>query len=156
MNAMTLKNNYEDPLGICECMEKKLDALSIFYSVTASIKKILDSGDVVDIDSLFQERQKCIDIIDRIDTYIVKIRNDNPTYLSSRPDRTKTLRKVLNGKIEKTLKEIFALDKENSMIADSHRDAVRQELLKIIHNRHGFHGYRDNISQKPRFLDMKL
>jgi hypothetical protein len=156
MSTMVLSNNHEDPLGICEYMGKKLDALRIFYSVTESIKKILDSGDVDDIDRLILERQKCMDTIGRIDDYIVKIRNDNPAYLSSRPDKTKALRKILNGKIEKTLKEICALDKENSMTAASHHDAVRQELLKMIHNRHGLHGYRDNNTQKPRFLDMKL
>ncbi|MCG6537202.1 MAG: hypothetical protein L7F78_21450 [Syntrophales bacterium LBB04] len=155
MNAMTLRNNYEDTLGISECMEKKLDSLRNFYSVTISIKKTLDSGDVDDIDSLIQERERYIGIIDRIDDYVLKIRNDKPTYFSSLADKTRNLIRVLTGRIEKTLKEISALDKENSKAAATHLHAIQQELLKINHDRHGLHGYRNNI-REPRFLDMKL
>ena len=146
----------EDPLRICECLEKKLDSLRNFYLATASVKKTVDCGEADRIDNLIHEREKCMDIIDRIDDYMQKTGSDKPAYFSSLPDKTKAMIKALGGRIEKTLKEISALDKECNTAAALRIGILQQELLKTMRDRHGFQGYGDNKHRIPRFLDMKL
>jgi len=148
--------NPEDPLRVCERLEKKLDLLKNFYSATASIKKCFDSGDVEHIDSLIYEREKCMDTIDRLDACLLESHSGNPTHFSSLPAKTKALIESMNGGIEKTLGEISALDKECNMVAASRFNILQQELLTVNRDRQGLQGYRDNKSQAPRFLNMKL
>jgi len=156
MNMRSPGKNTEDPLKICECLEKKLDILKDFYSATASIKKCFDSWEVEEVDSLIQERAKCMDTVDRIDDYILKIQSDNPTNLSSLPDQNRSLIEILTGGIEKTLRDISALDKKCNIAAALQLGILKQALLETMRDSHGLQGYRNNKPQVSRFLDMKL
>ena len=148
--------NPEDPLQVAECLEKKLNLLKHFYFATASLKKSFDSGEVEQIDVLFQEREKYKNIIDRIDDHIRKIRSDEPRHFSSLPDKTKMLIAALTDKIEKTLKEISALDKACNGAASSRHELVKKELLEIMSARQAMKGHHGNKPHAPRFLDIRF
>ncbi len=156
MKPISQGKNPEDPLRICECLVKKLDSLRNFFSATVSINKTFASGEAANIDGLIQEREKYMELIDRIDAYIRKIREDKPAYLSSLPDKTRTLIKDLYRRIERILGEISAVDKECNAVAVTRTGIMQRELLKMTQDRHGLQGYRGAISRTPRFLDVKL
>ena len=156
MGTMSRATNPEDNLQVAECLEKKLSSLKHFYFATAALKKSFDSGEVEQIDALLQEREKYKDMVDRIDDHIHKIRSDEPRHFSSLPDKTRTLIAALTDSIEKTLKEISALDKICNSAASSRHQLLKKALLEIMSARQVVQGYHGNKPHAPRFLDIRF
>ena len=156
MSMRSAVKNQEDPLSIRDCVERKLNAFKKFYSATESIKNAIDAGEVDQIEGIIQERRKYMDIIDRIDDYMLKTRRDKPAHVSSLNDETRAQIQTLTDGIKKVLGDISALDKECNIAAASRLSILKQELLKVTQNRHDLQHYHASIPQAPRFLDMQL
>lgn len=150
------KMNPQNSPSIANCVELKLNAFKRFYSATVALKKHIDAGEVDEIANIIQERQKYMDIIDRIDNYIRKIRRDDPAHVSSLADETRGQIGTLTDEIGKALREISALDKECNIAAASRLDNLKQELLKAMQSQHNLRNYHDGAPHISKFLDVKL
>ncbi len=153
--GVPVKNQEYQP-SLHDCMEKKLNAFKQFYSASVVLKQHIDAGEVDQIDSIIQERRKYMDIIDRINDYILKIGRGTSSHVSSLNDEARAQIQVLTDGIGKTLRAISALDKECTIAGASRLGILKQELLKLNKNRHDLPNYYESIPQTPRFLDMKL
>jgi hypothetical protein len=141
--------NSKNPPSIQDCLEKKLDACKRFYSATVAIKKNIDAGDVDQIDRIIQERQKSMDIVDRIDDCLLEIKRDKHPHASPLNEET-------GAQIKQVLAEISALDRECHVAAVSRLAALQQEALQAIRTRNDVQRYPDTAPHMSRFLDMKL
>lgn len=139
--------------NLCDLLEQKLDAFSNFLSATMVLKELPGSkNDIEKIETFIDERQNCINMIDRIDCQINRIRKEITTLSYKTKEKIKTLATI----VDDTAAKAVHINKEFEAMLQFHHDDIKNQLLKIRHSRDGVKEYvvRNYGGNQPRFLDV--
>lgn len=123
---------------------EKLTILGKFKSATVALRDALDSEDADTINALLTERQRCMDLVNRIDsaTGSLAVRQENE--------------EGLGGEIRELLEETVFLDRDCADRLKSRVRELRGAAAKINHSRS--HVNRKVLTTQnavPRFLDIR-
>lgn len=136
-------------------MEQKRDTFERFLSATTSLRDIPDFEQNSErIESLINERRRCIGAIDRIDGRIEKIRRDGPALGSRLPNEITRLAAVI-GDIAARAERATA---ECEAMLTRWRDDTKNQMIQIRQGRNGAPVRADRAYRvrQPKFLDVTL
>jgi t-SNARE complex subunit (syntaxin) len=146
-------------LDLHDLLQQKLNAFTEFLSATIALQELSGSeNDLKRINSLINNRQDCINIIDRIDDEINRLRKENRAFISTLPREERERIKVIAEKLDDTTsKAAHVNSKLKKMIRFKHDD-IKNQLLKMRHTWRGIQGYsgKGHKTHEPRFLDVRL
>jgi len=150
---MNRDNNIEQAFDLSGLLEGKLEAFKFFLSATALLKDTVELQETEKIETLIEEREKCIKVIEKIDSRINRIRNSISSLPGEEVEKIRTLTKV----IDDTAAEAMHLNKEFETMFILHLDNLRNRLSTTRHSRDGIKNYALGAygGGEPRFLDVK-
>ncbi len=153
MNMQPERKYREGALDIHDCLEKKLAAFKQFYSASLSLEESLAAGTEEQIGRIIEERQHCIDAINRIDGILLEIRQQDLRSPSPGAAEIRARIKTLSDGIAETLREIAVVDARCTVAAASRLEDLQREIQAMPGRRQV---RSDRAPRTSRFLDLKL
>ena len=146
-------------MRIYDLLEQKLNAFERFLSATTSLRDMPDfQNNREKIVSLINERQRCINTIDKIDGRIHKIRREGPSLVSRVPNETRGKITRLATMIGDIATKAGQITKECEAMLTLWHDDIKNQMIHIRQGRNGIHSRADKAyrTRQPKFLDMTL
>jgi len=134
---------------------QKRDTFERFLSATTSLRGIPDFEQNRErIESLIDERRRCISAIDRIDGRIDKIRKEYPSVGSRLPNEITRLATVI-GDIAARAEQVTT---ECETMFTRWRDDTKNQMIRIRQGQNGVSVRADRAYRvrQPKFLDVTL
>lgn len=135
------------------CLKKKFDLLREFSAVTESLKRELDLQNLSGVNDLLDQRQRLIEIIDRMDKQIGQTRSQDVLRGQKLSDGFQDKILDISKGIEEILREVKSLDQECMTRMVSRQEEIKDGLLRIRKGFKTVHCYSGNEVPSPKFMD---
>lgn len=138
--------------SLAELLREKIRTFRHFFSLTVSLKEMLEKEDMPRIRDLLRQRREDMTRINGLDSKILTLRRQDAPGLFPHLERRLG---SLFLELEEAVKAAVRMDKECTAGALSRLEGLRAELAVLCASQQGFRGYGERPSQRPRFLDVK-
>jgi len=145
---------------VSELLDRKREAFARFLAATRQLQKEEELGDLTHMNTVLQQRDACMDIIDRMDRRIERITADDPSYVSTLPPDERDRIRTIMQEIEIAAREASTLTTEVESRLAARRTETGTLLKRMVRSRRrDFQGYghkKTGDIAGPRFLDIRL
>jgi len=141
---------------ICNFLEKKLDQFKEYQSVTEKMKQAVCGNDENNkLSGLIHRRQKCINAIEKINSFIEKILKSGSIKFSSISKKYKGVVESCLSNIKDIIMQVELMDKELITVVSERSESIKTELLKMRNKRQAARGYQTVTRYPAKFLDTR-
>ena len=141
---------------MCTFLERKLDKFKEYQLVTEKMKQTVCGNDENnEFSGLIQRRQKCINVIEKINSSIEKIMKSGSIKFSSISKKYKGLVESCLSNIKGIIMQVELMDKELVTVVSERSESIKTELLKMRNKRQAAMGYQTVTRYPAKFLDTR-